>query len=221
MWSIKISLATFIRSVLKYGHYATFRVEIHARTDVNPWVVDSYSSANKINCDVNIITFDIRYGIKATLLNTAITSYGHLRPSWINYANEGQSSIVNSFMLYVHDVTAFLFCSCPFDFVKVHDGVDNTSAIIGIYCGQQRNLVLYSSENSLFVVFYTLPRTANTQNRGFKGIFEFSESFVKLGESYATPSRVSIRSRAGRGWFIWNSLPDLINVIRCLITDFN
>ncbi|XP_012263563.1 tolloid-like protein 2 isoform X2 [Athalia rosae] len=69
---------------------------------------------------------------------------------------------------------------CPFDYVKVYDGADNTSAVIGTYCGQQRNLVLYSSESSLFVLFVTLQRTANTQNRGFKGIFEFSESFVKL-----------------------------------------
>ncbi|XP_055680317.1 cubilin isoform X3 [Lutzomyia longipalpis] len=69
---------------------------------------------------------------------------------------------------------------CPFDFVKVYDGIDNTSALVGTYCGQQRNLVLYSSESNLFVHFYTLQRTANTQNRGFKGIFEFSESFVKL-----------------------------------------
>ncbi|GLV44216.1 uncharacterized protein CBL_12488 [Carabus blaptoides fortunei] len=69
---------------------------------------------------------------------------------------------------------------CPFDFVKVYDGPDNSSAVIGTYCGQQRNLVLYSSESQLYVTFVTLQRTANTQNRGFKGIFEFSESFVKL-----------------------------------------
>lgn len=72
--------------------------------------------------------------------------------------------------------------SCPFDVVKVFDGLTNDSAVIGTYCGQQRNLVLYSSESSLFVTFDTLQRTANTQNRGFKGIFEFSESFVKLGK---------------------------------------
>ena len=66
--------------------------------------------------------------------------------------------------------------------MKVYDGPDNESAVIGTYCGQQRNLVLYSSENSLLVTFVTLQRTANTQNRGFKGIFEFSESFVKLGK---------------------------------------
>ncbi|RZC35068.1 CUB domain containing protein, partial [Asbolus verrucosus] len=72
---------------------------------------------------------------------------------------------------------------CPFDYVKVYDGPDNTSAVIGTYCGQQRNLVIYSSESSLLVTFVTLPRTANTQNRGFKGIFEFSNSFTKLGKA--------------------------------------
>lgn len=66
--------------------------------------------------------------------------------------------------------------------MKVYDGMSNESALIGTYCGQQRNLVLYSSESNLFVSFETIPRTANTQNRGFKGIFEFSESFVKLGK---------------------------------------
>ena len=76
----------------------------------------------------------------------------------------------------------FFVHSCPFDYVKVYDGQDNSSAVIGTYCGQQRNLVIYSSESSLLVTFVTLPRTANTQNRGFKGIFEFSNSFTKLGE---------------------------------------
>lgn len=71
-------------------------------------------------------------------------------------------------------------CSCPFDYVKVYDGADNSSALIGTYCGQQRNLVLYSSESSLVVHFFTLQRTAHAQNRGFKGIYEFSEGFVKL-----------------------------------------
>lgn len=75
----------------------------------------------------------------------------------------------------------FFFFSCPFDYVKVFDGPNNESAVIGTYCGQHRNLVLYSSDNFMFVSFVTIKRTANTQNRGFKGIFEFSESFVKLG----------------------------------------
>lgn len=81
------------------------------------------------------------------------------------------------------------FNSCPFDFVKVYDGPDNSSELIGTYCGQQRNLVLYSSESSLLVHFFTLRRTASTQNRGFKGIYEFSESFVKLDfiRKYTSP----------------------------------
>lgn len=74
----------------------------------------------------------------------------------------------------------YYIISCPFDFVRIYDGTDSSAAVIGTYCGQQRNLVLYSSESNLFIHFYTLRRTANTQNRGFKGIFEFSESFVKL-----------------------------------------
>lgn len=65
--------------------------------------------------------------------------------------------------------------------MKVYDGLDESAPVIGTYCGQQRNLVLYSSHSNLTVLFVTLQRTANTQNRGFKGIFEFSESFVKLG----------------------------------------
>lgn len=66
--------------------------------------------------------------------------------------------------------------------MSIYDGPNSTSPLIGQYCGQQRNLVVYSTENYLYVTFDTLPRTANTQNRGFKGMFEFSESFVKLGK---------------------------------------
>lgn len=60
--------------------------------------------------------------------------------------------------------------------------MNSSSPLIGQYCGQQRNLVVYSTEKYLYVTFETLPRAANTQNRGFKGMFEFSESFVKLGK---------------------------------------
>ena len=63
-------------------------------------------------------------------------------------------------------LTEVLLISCPFDWVRVYDGPDNTSAVIGTYCGQQRNLVLYSSDERLLVTFYTLPRAASTQNRG-------------------------------------------------------
>ena len=89
--------------------------------------------------------------------------------------------LVNLHLINTSSLHHLMFSSCPFDYVKVYDGPDNSSAVIGTYCGQQRNLVLYSSESSLLVTFVTLPRTANTQNRGFKGIFEFSNSFTKLG----------------------------------------
>ena len=77
--------------------------------------------------------------------------------------------------------------SCPFDFVNVFDGPDNESALIGTYCGQQRNLVLYSTDHFLLVTFTTLKRTADSQNRGFIGFFEFSEGFVKLGSFVCLP----------------------------------
>lgn len=107
-----------------------------------------------------------------------------------------------SITLLLDSSKAYLVCySCPLDYVKVYDGLDNTSAVIGTYCGQQRNLVLYSSESSLYVLFVTLERTANTQNRGFKGIFEFSESFVKLGKS----TQRFFRSNAYIHTYIYNT----------------
>lgn len=84
----------------------------------------------------------------------------------------------------------------------MYDGMNTTSAVIGTYCGQQRNLVLYSSESSLFVSFVTIQRTANTQNRGFKGIFEFSESFVKLGKSRTTAATRGAYEYIGIGKFL-------------------
>ncbi|CAG2175536.1 unnamed protein product, partial [Oppiella nova] len=70
---------------------------------------------------------------------------------------------------------------CPFDYIKVYDGGSDQDPIINTYCGQQRNLMVYSSGENLFVQFNTLKRTADSQNRGFSGWFEFSERFVNLG----------------------------------------
>lgn len=65
--------------------------------------------------------------------------------------------------------------------MDVFDGADTRAPLIGRYCGQQRNVVLYSTEHHLLVTFTTLKRTADSQNRGFLAKYEFSESFVKLG----------------------------------------
>ncbi len=68
--------------------------------------------------------------------------------------------------------------------MKVYDGMDPTAPLIGTYCGQQRNLVVFSSAHLMLVTFTTLERSTESQNRGFKGVWEFSESFVKLGKHF-------------------------------------
>ena len=68
---------------------------------------------------------------------------------------------------------------CPFDYVTLHDGPDKHSPKIGTYCGQMRNLVVFSTKNLLFMTFTTLKRNAPAQNRGYFGLYEFSESFVR------------------------------------------
>jgi len=69
---------------------------------------------------------------------------------------------------------------CPFDAVTIYDGPDNMAEKIGTYCGQMRNLVIFSTQNKLFITFTTLKRTAPAQNRGFIAIYEFAESYIKL-----------------------------------------
>ncbi|XP_076057543.1 cubilin-like isoform X2 [Oratosquilla oratoria] len=69
---------------------------------------------------------------------------------------------------------------CPFDQIKMYDGPNTTAPLIGTYCGQQRNLVIFSRGSSLYVNFTTLQRAADAQNRGFQGIFNFSESYLGL-----------------------------------------
>ena len=89
-------------------------------------------------------------------------------------------------MLIAHQINLtpffyYYYYSCPFDAVTIYDGPDNMAEKIGTYCGQMRNLVIFSTENKLYITFTTLKRTAPAQNRGFFAIYEFSESFVKLG----------------------------------------
>lgn len=71
---------------------------------------------------------------------------------------------------------------CPFDYIKVYDGASTNDPVIDTYCGQQRILVIFSSGENLLIQFVTLQRSADTQNRGFSGWFEFSERFVNLGK---------------------------------------
>ncbi|GIY50571.1 cubilin [Caerostris extrusa] len=65
-------------------------------------------------------------------------------------------------------------------FVKIYDGESEEYPLINTYCGQQRNLVVFSSSENLYVKFVTLQRNADNSNRGFKAAYEFSERFVSL-----------------------------------------
>ena len=66
--------------------------------------------------------------------------------------------------------------------MTIYDGPDNMAEKIGTYCGQMRNLVIFSTKNKIFITFTTLKRTAPAQNRGFLALYEFAESYVKLGK---------------------------------------
>ncbi|XP_064617655.1 bone morphogenetic protein 1-like isoform X2 [Liolophura sinensis] len=82
---------------------------------------------------------------------------------------------------------------CPYDYVKIYDGLTNQSGVIGIFCGRYRDLTLFSTAEALHIEFvtksgrvyfdkdilenrgdYSFPR------RGFNITYEFSEDFVNL-----------------------------------------
>lgn len=85
------------------------------------------------------------------------------------------------------------------------DGPSHISPLIGTYCGQQRNLVIFSTGSTLLLTFNTLERNADTQNRGFQGIFNFSESYVKLGKCLVSVDvGKNYRVKTGTGNF-WES----------------
>ncbi|GAV00714.1 hypothetical protein RvY_11523-2 [Ramazzottius varieornatus] len=67
---------------------------------------------------------------------------------------------------------------CPYDRLVVHDGASEQDPVINTYCGAQRNLVVFSSQENLFISFIT--NRSGGENRGFHAIFEFSELFVSL-----------------------------------------
>ncbi|CAG0891432.1 unnamed protein product [Darwinula stevensoni] len=69
---------------------------------------------------------------------------------------------------------------CPFDYVRVYDGLETSAPLVGTYCGQRRNLVIYSSTENLLITLTTMERMADAQNRGFSGLYEFSEVIARL-----------------------------------------
>ncbi|CAG0879051.1 unnamed protein product [Cyprideis torosa] len=69
---------------------------------------------------------------------------------------------------------------CPFDYVRLYDGPTEEAPLMGSYCGPTRNLVVFSESENLLVVFKSLGRMADMQNRGYQALFEFSVHFVKL-----------------------------------------
>ncbi|KAF0294851.1 Dorsal-ventral patterning protein tolloid [Amphibalanus amphitrite] len=82
---------------------------------------------------------------------------------------------------------------CPFDFVRIYDGANQSAPLIGTFCRPERNLVKYSTGHQLLMTFVTIQRTPNPEKRGFSGIYEFSESFVNLGLSEPGAGAADVR----------------------------
>lgn len=82
---------------------------------------------------------------------------------------------------------------CPVDFVSIHDGANSLSDEIGRFCGNYKNVVMYSSYENLYILFKTQSGRIDTLNagnlegdadflynrRGFNITYEFSDNFVK------------------------------------------
>ena len=43
------------------------------------------------------------------------------------------------------------FSSCPFDYVKIHDGATHYTEMMGIYCGRHQNIELFSTDKDLHI----------------------------------------------------------------------
>ncbi|CAG2197300.1 unnamed protein product [Mytilus edulis] len=82
---------------------------------------------------------------------------------------------------------------CPIDYVLIHDGGSSKGEEIGRFCGNYKDVVIYSSENYLSIIFRTQSGRIDSLNadnlegdadflynrRGFNISFEFSDKFVK------------------------------------------
>ena len=98
--------------------------------------------------------------------------------------------------------------------MTIYDGPDNLAEKIGTYCGQMRNLVVFSTKNLLYVTFTTLKRTAQVFNRGFFGLYDFSEEYVKLGKIQFSNNLMSILKFQSAD-FIQNSDAEHIRGTEC------
>jgi len=94
--------------------------------------------------------------------------------------------------------------SCPFDYIKVYDGPDNEAEEIDTYCGSIENRTIFSTGDSLNIVFetksgrpeatkqtyltYDQKQVTEVERRGFQAVFEISDLFVNLGMgAYSLP----------------------------------
>ena len=91
--------------------------------------------------------------------------------------------------------------------MTIYDGPDKLAEKIGTYCGQLRNLVIYSTKNTMYVTFTTLKRNAPAQNRGFFGLYEFSESFVQLSKCHFK-------------YFVIENMEDVLYIFAIFTSDF-
>lgn len=67
---------------------------------------------------------------------------------------------------------------CPLDSIRIYDGLEETDPIISTICGSHRSWIIFSTHENLMIIFTTLQREAEIQNRGFSAYFEFSDKFV-------------------------------------------
>ncbi|ELU17589.1 hypothetical protein CAPTEDRAFT_178835 [Capitella teleta] len=68
---------------------------------------------------------------------------------------------------------------CPFDHVKVYDGMTNEAPVIGTYCGKKyHGMSIYSTTENMHIEFRT--QSGRIQRKGFLAEFEISNRFINL-----------------------------------------
>jgi len=87
--------------------------------------------------------------------------------------------------------------SCPFDYIKVYDGLTNEAEVIDTFCGTMVEpgepvYTLFSQSENMHIEFVTKSgrkthltieenQEAVTLQKGFNASFEISNNFVNLG----------------------------------------